>query len=64
MRTDILLADVAKREQLGRLYWGFFRGDAHVKHVGPWAEPKWYLSETYLPYAHGGGYILSAGMFG
>lgn len=41
------------------LYWGFFNGKAHVKRLGPWKEPDWNLCDYYLPYAVGGGYILS-----
>lgn len=43
-----------------RLYWGFFAGDSPVVTSGERAEPSWYLSERYLPYACSGGYILSA----
>lgn len=39
--------------------WGFFAGYAPVSHSGPWAEPAWFLSDRYLPYACGGGYVLS-----
>ncbi|CAB3367823.1 Hypothetical predicted protein [Cloeon dipterum] len=42
------------------LYWGFFRGDARVKTTGKWRETKWDLCDRYLPYAHGGGYVLSS----
>ncbi|XP_033198509.1 beta-1,3-galactosyltransferase 6 [Bombus vancouverensis nearcticus] len=41
------------------LYWGFFNGKAHVKRSGPWKETDWILCDYYLPYALGGGYILS-----
>lgn len=41
------------------LYWGFFNGKAHVKRSGPWKEIDWILCDYYLPYALGGGYILS-----
>jgi len=43
-----------------RLYWGFFNGAANVKRSGQWAEPAWHLCDRYLPYARGGGYVLSA----
>ncbi|XP_026480637.1 beta-1,3-galactosyltransferase 6-like [Ctenocephalides felis] len=43
-----------------QLYWGYFNGAARVKHSGPWAEKEWFLCDRYLPYALGGGYILSA----
>ena len=42
-----------------RLYWGFFDGRAHVKKSGKWAEKDWSLCDRYLPYALGGGYVLS-----
>ena len=41
------------------LYWGFFNGKAQVKRRGPWKEPDWNLCDYYLPYAVGGGYVLS-----
>ena len=55
-----LLSDLKAKEGIGRLYWGFFRGDSNVKRRGQWAEPNWVLCDHYLPYAMGGGYILSA----
>lgn len=41
------------------LYWGFFNGRAQVKRSGPWKETDWILCDYYLPYALGGGYVLS-----
>ncbi|XP_054273307.1 beta-1,3-galactosyltransferase 6-like [Macrosteles quadrilineatus] len=41
------------------LYWGYFDGRAHVKQVGKWKEKNWFLCDRYLPYALGGGYVLS-----
>lgn len=41
------------------LYWGFFNGKANVKKRGPWKEPDWIFCDFYLPYALGGGYVLS-----
>ncbi|GAB1607917.1 beta-1,3-galactosyltransferase 6-like [Argonauta hians] len=43
-----------------RLYWGFFDGRAHVKKQGKWKEQSFVLCDRYLPYAVGGGYVLSA----
>lgn len=40
-------------------YWGFFDGRAHVKKQGKWSEKDWFLCDRYLPYALGGGYVLS-----
>jgi len=59
VRLDKLLPSIDKKSSLGRIYWGFFRGNARVKRSGPWLEEKWFLSEQYLPYALGGGYLLS-----
>ena len=44
------------------LYWGFFNGNARVKKRGRWKETKWILCDRYLPYALGGGYVLSYSM--
>ena len=41
------------------LYWGFFNGKAQVKRSGAWKETDWVLCDYYLPYALGGGYVLS-----
>lgn len=43
-----------------RLYWGFFDGRANVKQGGKWQESDWNLCDKYLPYARGGGYVLSS----
>lgn len=41
------------------LYWGYFDGRAHVKQGGKWRDVNWFLCDRYLPYALGGGYVLS-----
>ncbi|CAG9110862.1 unnamed protein product [Plutella xylostella] len=41
------------------LYWGYFFGKATVFRSGKWKEPNWFLCDTYLPYALGGGYVIS-----
>ncbi|OWF56163.1 beta-1,3-galactosyltransferase 6-like [Mizuhopecten yessoensis] len=43
-----------------QLYWGFFDGRATVKKMGKWPETDWKLCDRYLPYALGGGYVLSS----
>ena len=57
-QEDIRKLEMGKQHE--RLYWGFFRGDAHVKTSGKWKEDRWFLCDRYLPYAHGGGYVLSS----
>ncbi|XP_077998369.1 beta-1,3-galactosyltransferase 6-like [Glandiceps talaboti] len=42
-----------------RLCWGFFDGRAKAKKTTKWAEPDWKLCDYYLPYALGGGYVIS-----
>ena len=41
------------------LYWGFFDGRAPVFLKGKWAEKEYHLCDKYIPYALGGGYVLS-----
>lgn len=43
-----------------RLYWGFFDGRATPKKSGPWKEEEFILCDRYLPYALGGGYVVSS----
>ena len=45
-----------------KLYWGYFNRNAKVitNRKSKWAEPNWFLCEHYLPYAFGGGYVISA----
>ena len=58
IRLDAILDDL-KSKPKERLYWGFFDGRAHVKKTGKWAERDWIACDRYLPYALGGGYLLS-----
>ncbi|KAL6069668.1 hypothetical protein STEG23_018756 [Scotinomys teguina] len=61
-RLDALLAELRAREpaRRRRLYWGFFSGRGRVKPGGRWREAAWQLCDYYLPYALGGGYVLSS----
>ena len=44
-----------------RLYWGSFVIKGQVRRSdAKWAESNWFLSDHYLPYAFGGGYVISA----
>ena len=54
-----ILRELSERRSKRSLYWGFFDGRAHVKKAGKWAEKEWFLCDRYLPYALGGGYVLS-----
>ena len=53
--TEVLSSRTSKKS----LYWGFFDGRATPKTKGKWTEGDWFLCDRYLPYALGGGYVLS-----
>lgn len=57
---DRLADDLSKRHSKQGVYWGYFVRNSKPYDSGKWAEHKWFLSDHYLPYAYGGGYILSA----
>lgn len=61
-RLDAIVSKLKSVTPGKNLYWGFFRGNAHVKKSGPWAERRWILCDKYLPYAQGGGYVLSSSL--
>ncbi|XP_039765464.1 beta-1,3-galactosyltransferase 6 [Pararge aegeria] len=53
---------VSRKDSLSEykgLYWGYFNGRAPVFKKGKWQEKAWFLCDTYLPYALGGGYVIS-----
>jgi len=62
VRIDKIVSELQELPEMeaSNLYWGFFRGNANVKRKGKWAEHKWVLCDHYLPYANGGGYLLSS----
>ena len=59
VRLDALMKEL-KTKPRTKFYWGFFDGRAHVHRHGKWSEPDFMLCDRYLPYALGGGYVLSA----
>lgn len=59
VRLDALAKELPQKSQ-EKLFWGFFDGRARVHKAGKYAEADWVLCDRYLPYAKGGGYILSA----
>uniref|UniRef100_UPI00358F3176 beta-1,3-galactosyltransferase 6-like n=1 Tax=Myxine glutinosa TaxID=7769 RepID=UPI00358F3176 len=58
-RLDVIRTELQTKEPT-RLYWGFFNGRGRVKATGKWKEADWVLCDYYLPYALGGGYVLSS----
>lgn len=61
-RVDDIVIELQSLAIKERLYWGFFDGRASVHRKGKWVEKNWVLCDHYLPYALGGGYVLSADM--
>lgn len=55
---NVQINKFAKENSLG-LYWGYFSGNARIRMKGKWKENNWIFSDRYLPYALGGGYLLS-----
>lgn len=49
--------DISRRNI--ELYWGFFNGRASIKKSGQWKELNYEICDRYLPYALGGGYVIS-----
>lgn len=62
MLLEPVLKELVQRDHRMSFYWGFFNGRARVKRNGKWQERGWFLSNNYLPYALGGGYVLSGDM--
>nr|CAH7719209.1 unnamed protein product [Callosobruchus chinensis] len=56
--TNIQVNNKNSQKQLD-LYWGYFSGNARIFTKGKWKETDWIFSDKYLPYAVGGGYLLS-----
>ena len=55
------IANQYHQEMNRRLYWGSFVIKGQVRRSdAKWAESNWFLSDNYLPYAYGGGYVISA----
>ncbi len=54
-----ILDELASRTSTKGLYWGHMEYKAEVLTTGKWADSSWDLCKHYLPYAYGGGYILS-----
>ena len=59
VRLDKLASTLRKLNCDERLYWGYFIGCSVPQHMGRWAEAKWNICPQYIPYAMGGGYVLS-----
>ena len=59
-RLDLIEEELTRRSSEKGLYWGRFADNHFPLQSGQWKEDRWFLCDKYLPYALGGGYILSA----
>ena len=59
IRLDILLNELSERVSHSKYYWGFFDGRSKPKKLGKYKETEWFVCDLYVPYALGGGYVLS-----
>ena len=59
-RLDLIEEELTRRSSEKGLYWGFFVGNHFPHSSGKWKEDRWFTCDKYLPYALGGGYVLSA----
>ena len=55
-----LTQELSKRTSTKDFYWGYFVGFNNPIKGGRWPEYKWFLCDHYLPYAVGGGYVISS----
>eukprot|EP00041_Stephanoeca_diplocostata_P002533 m.27735 g.27735 ORF g.27735 m.27735 type:complete len:375 (-) comp13476_c0_seq6:323-1447(-) len=64
VRVDYLMKELVHipPHDVNRVYWGYFDGKAPIKTFGKYAEQEWNLCDTYLPYALGGGYVVSTAL--
>merc|ERR1711970_410237 len=64
VRVDVISSELNRPPLLThpRLYWGFFDGRARPFKKGKWSETSWNLCDLYLPYALGGGYVVSGNL--
>nr|CAG4644159.1 EOG090X0A8N [Lepidurus arcticus] len=59
VKLDNLVQMLEEQKTSSMLYMGFFYGAGRVKTKGKYREDNWVLCDHYLPYAFGGGYLLS-----
>ena len=60
VRVSLLLSELRRRKSADGLYWGYFTGRNKPLRMGKWAEHSWFLCDHFLPFAMGGGYVISS----
>lgn len=59
-----IASELQWRKSTKLLYWGYMGGNSQVNHYGRYGEHSWNVCESYVPYALGGGYVLSQELTG
>ena len=59
VRVEAIVSELNGRKPMESLYWGYFLGYSGPSETGKFAEHNWFLCDRFLPYAMGGGYIIS-----
>ena len=59
LKLDTIESELKARTSPQSLYWGEVLSGHSPTKKGQWKETRWKLGRNYLPYAAGGGYILS-----
>ena len=59
VQIDRLVNALRKMECPPQLYWGYFMGRGFPEYRGKFEEKRWFLCPHFVPYAMGGGYVLS-----
>ena len=57
-----LTEELETRDPADDYLWGFFAGGVQATKDGRIGEKDWFLCSHYLPYPHGGGYVISHGL--
>ena len=52
-------SELQRRQYHARFYWGFMMGHNRIHSYGRYREDDWSVCDHYLPYAAGGGYVVS-----
>ncbi len=59
VRVEELLHDVRRITKNTSVYWGYFDGRQRPGQSTKLPEPEWFLCNTFVRFAHSGGYIIS-----
>lgn len=59
VQLDRLVTSLHRMDCPELLYWGYFNGRGYPHSSGKWVEREWFLCPHFIPYAMGGGYVLS-----